>query len=331
MAIRPNALHLVVTASLLVTPSQSVAGDVSHAYVQGVAHLKSGCFAQAMKSLDEAIRIDPKHTKSYRGRAFARLLAGFPKDAVEDFGVAIRIDTTDPVLYYGRGCTRYLLGDTGEALADLSEAIRVDPDYEEAYAVRSAINNERGAIMEGLSDMNELLRAANRNRSAPSFFADLAQRTDLTEGAHVNLDYFLVYRCWCIVYREHRERTVQMRTATRDKGPPTRSAGNPRESAIALAVQRRHGAAINCLDEAIRLDPKDWTIYRLRAAFEVLNGNPKSAITDMTRAIEIEPSDASLRRLRAQIYEEIGEKEKGRDDRLEVLTIRKRRNAAPGN
>src|SRR5258708_35917586 len=92
-----------------------------------------GDYNAALKSYDQAVRLDPQQPTSYRGRALAELAKGDNKGAFNDFSQAIQPDPQDATAYYYRGLLRLADANPTRAealnaqIADVHQASQFDP------------------------------------------------------------------------------------------------------------------------------------------------------------------------------------------------------------
>ena len=81
---------------------------------------------EALRSYDEAIRIDSTDPFLYNQRGWVRIDVGHDR-AMEDFDQAVRLEPDVANRYGNRAKASMRLGNSAQAIADYSEAIRLDP------------------------------------------------------------------------------------------------------------------------------------------------------------------------------------------------------------
>jgi TonB family protein len=101
--------------------------------IRGVAHYRKGDNDNAIKALDEAIRLQPTLPILYIDRGAAYQSKGERHKALADFNRAIQLDPKSARAY----CDRAILEDDlfrqpDKALADYNQAIRLAPDFQRA-------------------------------------------------------------------------------------------------------------------------------------------------------------------------------------------------------
>jgi tetratricopeptide (TPR) repeat protein len=265
------------------------------AYERGKQEFEGGRYQDAVKSFDQAIAEGPKDKRAFRCRAFAGLLAGDLQGAIRDFTTAAQIDRRDAVAFYGRGAVRELLGEDEQALADLTEAIRLNPKYGAAYLLRSGLWIRLHEFEKNASDMKRAMEIRN----------DWNEARDIESGKCVDLNRFLAYRYWQVLYEEHRdlEKGGSVRLAL---GGPIPAQAMPHvKLALQQVTARELDKAVESLDQAIRAAPKHATAHGLRGAVHVVQGDLKAALADYTRACELKPDEIMLQIERDEISFEI--------------------------
>ena len=104
----------------------------------GLEHYNKGEIDQAIKALDEAIRLDPKNALAFSGRGAMRFNKKQYDEAIADLDEAIRLEPGKPTSgYYVRGAAWYMKKDHAKGVKDFDEAIRLDPNEMEALNSRA--------------------------------------------------------------------------------------------------------------------------------------------------------------------------------------------------
>ncbi|WP_010584964.1 tetratricopeptide repeat protein [Schlesneria paludicola] len=81
----------------------------------------------AIVAWDDAIRIDPNHSKAHRYRGDASLNKRDNEKALSEYDEAIRLDSKNAMAYCSRGAAWTEKRESDKAIADFDEAIRLDP------------------------------------------------------------------------------------------------------------------------------------------------------------------------------------------------------------
>lgn len=95
----------------------SAATPAAPAYEAGVALIGKGKYAEALASLDEAVRKDPRLAVAYSARASALFGLGRYLDSAADYRTALSLDPSQATPLFGLGECNRLLGQ-GAAAAD---------------------------------------------------------------------------------------------------------------------------------------------------------------------------------------------------------------------
>ncbi|MCH5240690.1 MAG: tetratricopeptide repeat protein [Muribaculaceae bacterium] len=150
----------------------------------GVVETMLRNYPEALKSLDEAIAVNPQFTVAYMARGYARyanalseikmakeardaeevfldrrLYTSQLQDALADFDKVLALNPKVVYAWFNKGNIYYEAGDYTSAMQAYNEAIRIDPEFGEAYFNR------------GLAYLN----AGNKNQA----FADLSKAGEL--------------------------------------------------------------------------------------------------------------------------------------------------------
>ncbi len=110
-----------------------------------------GNLQDALKSYNDAVRINPNHYQAYLGRGI--LLANLLNlhGAINDFSKAIQINPSGAEALYGRGFCRQAIGNDERAINDYLEAIRAQSNYPRPYHHLGHIYSKRGEISKAFS------------------------------------------------------------------------------------------------------------------------------------------------------------------------------------
>ena len=156
---------LKVTACTRILQSASLSSDAkaSAHHHRGVGLLLQGNFDRAIVELNEALRIDPNHKRSYNSRGNAWRGKGDLDQAIADYDEAIRLDPTFAFPYNGRAGAWYNKGELDRAIADYGTVIRLDPTLAAPYNNRALAWREKGELDRALADADDALRRDPKN------------------------------------------------------------------------------------------------------------------------------------------------------------------------
>ena len=129
-------------------------GEPLYHYLRARLLALTGREEEAIKELDEAIRLDPSNPELHRMKA--RLLYG--PEAVAEIDVAIKLDPSNPEYRYERAKMMYSLGRLDEALSDLGEAVKLGPDGPKYRYARAKLLAHLNRYEEAASELGEAIR-----------------------------------------------------------------------------------------------------------------------------------------------------------------------------
>jgi lipoprotein NlpI len=95
--------------------------------IRGSAYDERGDYDQAIKDLDESIRLNPYSSQSVDSRGWEYLRKFDYKQAIEDFDRAIYLEPKNPRPYANRGIAKFLLGDFSAAEEDFVQNEHLSP------------------------------------------------------------------------------------------------------------------------------------------------------------------------------------------------------------
>lgn len=120
---------------------------------------KEGRYSSALKDMDEAIRLNPKHPGYFINRAFVRYKLDDYFGAMSDYDYAIQLDHDNFVAHYNRAMLCTEVRDYDKALRDFNEVIRLRPDEYRTLYNRAIVYRERHEYKRALDDVNKVIEA----------------------------------------------------------------------------------------------------------------------------------------------------------------------------
>lgn len=117
-------------------------------------------FAPAVREIDRAIAIYPKHAEGYVQRAIVHKESGDEFKAIEDYNRALDLDPTAPSVHYdlAQALRRVNLAD--EAIREYDLAIRYDPNMLQAYNNMGVTLRETGRFEEAAAAFRKVTEIA---------------------------------------------------------------------------------------------------------------------------------------------------------------------------
>lgn len=112
--------------------------------LQGMAYLELDEPATALRSFDEAVRLNPNLADAYTNRGASYNALGRYQRAIQDLDEAIKLNPGMAIAYNNRGNSYGNLDQLQRAIEDYDEAIRLDPQFALAYSNRALANTYLG-------------------------------------------------------------------------------------------------------------------------------------------------------------------------------------------
>jgi tetratricopeptide (TPR) repeat protein len=221
-------------------------------------------FGEALEDAWQALRLNPGLALAYVHQGHAYRLLGQDAKALESLQTALRLDPANALGYYRRAEVYKNLKKYTEALADLSEAIRLDPTnatylFDRGNWYRFMLK----ASDKALADCDEALRLDPKFVLAWNFRVSLQEQMGKYERAIDDLGNVIRYSPetgWPLT-----------------KWPFVRRAEYH-------AKLKAHDKALADYAEAIRLDPRDASLYAARAEIYAATGDTARAQADKNTA-----------------------------------------------
>jgi len=141
-------------------------------YMLGLASWKAGSLTQAEVAFDQALKLDPKHQKSWLNSARVLLEQGRADEASERAQTAIEHDSSSGEAWRVLARAQVELGNVDEAIEDNRRAIALDEHDVWAMNNLGLIYIQQGQYTEALPP---LARAAQLKPTAPVFQNNLGQ------------------------------------------------------------------------------------------------------------------------------------------------------------
>ena len=226
---------------------------------RGSDAFERGDYDQAIVAWDEAIRIDPNHSKVHRWRGDASLNKHEFDKALSEYDEAIRLDPKNGMAYCGRGAALTEKGEFDKAIASFDEAIRLDPEI----ANLPFYKRYRTAA--------ESLRPNPQNPK----FAEAGPDAVRMRSERADYDQAIV------AFDELIRLDPNHSEAHRWRGD-------------ASLNKHEFDKALSEYDEAIRLDPKNGMAYCGRGAASTGKGEFDKAIASFDEAIRLDPKIANM-------------------------------------
>jgi serine/threonine protein kinase/Flp pilus assembly protein TadD len=266
-------------------------------YLLATAHAHQGRYTEAVRELDEALRINPRHYWSVVQRGICHQELGASLLAAADFGTCIGLWPDFAWSYFNRGYVLDRSGAKNEAIRDYSAALERDPAFVMAYLNRGLARLELSQHEEALADFDEAIELGRDDASVH------AGRGVALEG---------------------------MRHTT--EADAAFAAGFARAEALPAEARQRiqwvYGFAVNrrlpanakqAFEDVLRERPDHPQALYGRGLMEVEEGRTAEALRSFSRLLEIQPSFLEARRFRAILLARRGDFDGASQDVNECL------------
>jgi tetratricopeptide (TPR) repeat protein len=100
----------------------------------GVALVKRGHFALAVKQYRHALQLDPEFAYAHASLGHALTKQGYIEEAIEHFQTALNFDPNHYEAHNNLGIALTLQGDHQQAIEHFSVALKINPDYPQAHS-----------------------------------------------------------------------------------------------------------------------------------------------------------------------------------------------------
>jgi len=269
-------------------------------YNRGRTFLAKNELTSSLPDLNEAIELNPTYASALVQRGLLYLRKKQFDLAIADETAAIELRPT-AAAYLNRGVAYRALNQPDRAIVDFNSALRLKPDYGLALVERGITYDSSGDYDRSLADLEHaLLTAPDDVRARYARGLTYYHRADLDRAV---LDFDDVLRR----NPRHAAAYVQRGIAYREKGDLTRSISDF-DRAIEIAPRYAAAYLSRCLDRtkighslkdavadcdtALRLEPKQAPVLRIRGYAWLKLKSYKSAETDFADALNLDPKDA---------------------------------------
>jgi tetratricopeptide (TPR) repeat protein len=122
-------------------------------YIASQKLTKSGNFAEAIKNLDEVLRVNPADPEALNNRCWARALLGDLDNALKDCDRALQLRPRYADAFDSRGLVNLKLGRSNNAVDDYDAALAMDPKRPSALYGRGIARIRKGDAEAGRNDI----------------------------------------------------------------------------------------------------------------------------------------------------------------------------------
>ncbi|MGP0090120.1 MAG: tetratricopeptide repeat protein [Xanthobacteraceae bacterium] len=248
-------------------------------HLLGVVYAQRGDFAEAVRQIDAALRINPNVAAVHNNRGGALLELQRPDEALASYERSIALKPNFAEAFYGRGNAFRQLQRPHEALASYDRAIALRPNYPEAY-------NNQGFLLWELKRPDEALASYDRA---------IALKPDYPEA----------FNNRGIALRELKRPDEALASYDRAIALKPNHAEAFNNRGIVLWELKRPDEALSSCEQAIALKPDYAEAFNSRGnAFRELK-RPDEALASYDRAIAFNPHYAEAYNNRGILLSEL--------------------------
>lgn len=154
---------------------------------RGVRDIESGRLGDAVRELDEAVRLRPEYTAAHRARGIALSGTGRHAEALAAFERALQLDPSDVVSHFERARTLLATERAADAVAAYDRAIALRPDYPAPQINRAIILMDAGRDAEALAAVDRAITLLASGGAVGAGRYDLASAHSVKGAALVKL------------------------------------------------------------------------------------------------------------------------------------------------
>jgi tetratricopeptide (TPR) repeat protein len=245
--------------------------DAMSHYNLGVALLDAKRPADAIRSFEATLRLEPYHTKALDNLGATLDGLGRAEEAIVPLEEALRLDPDDEVAHNDLGAALLRLGRAPDAVVHLDRALALMGDHPTPIACLNlgAALAATGHPDEAIARFEQAVRLAPDDRDARITLANALQQAGRADEAVA-----------------HYERALAI---TPDDGTTQSNLG------AALLRLGRTADGIAHLEQAVRLNPDHADAHYNLGRGLLTAGRPREAAEHFERAIRLDPTDAEAR------------------------------------
>ena len=236
-------------------------GHAEDWFNQGYCLFELGRIEEALKSYDEAIRLDQDNASTWNNRGSVLERLGRREEALISYNKAIELDPIDANARYNRGVVLARLGNFEKAMRSFEECIEFNPGDSHAWYNHGLALCKLGRWKEALESFDKAIGIDPKDARAQHNRGVTMGKLALWEEALASLDKAI-------------ELIVEDAETWAFRG-------------IALNNLKRWEEALTSLDKAIELNPKDASTWINRSAALGGLGRYNEALESCDKAIEM--------------------------------------------
>lgn len=249
--------------------------------------------------------------------------------SIQYFNQAIRSKPYLAQPYFYRAIAKFNLDDFAGAEEDASKAIEINPFLADAWEVRAVARQNQGKYADAVEDYDEALKALPRNRqimfnrsmalgamkeinAADSAFSQLIEYYPNFDNAYLGRAMVRLEKADTVAALNDVEKALQLN--------PNAYNGYLMRSDIALKYEDDKEKALDNIDQAIKLKPKETVLYINRAYLRYVNNDYFGSMADYTYALQLEPANKTALFNRALLRTEVSDYDNALSDYNQILS-----------
>ncbi len=250
--------------------------------------------------------------------------------SIQYFNQAIRSKPYLAQPYFYRAIAKFNLDDYAGAEVDASKAIEINPFLADAWEVRAVARQNQGKYSEAIADYDEALKALPRNRQimfnrsmafgalknyegADSSFTQLIEFYPGFDNAYLGRAMVRLEKADTVAALEDVEKALEINSNAFN--------GYLMRSEIALKYEDDKKKALDNIDQAIKLKPKETNLYINRAYLRYINDDYFGSMADYTYALQLEPANKTALFNRALLRTEVSDFDNALSDYNQILDM----------
>lgn len=249
----------------------------------------------ALSDLNEAIKLDPKNSDAYQERAQLYYQQGKYDLSDADYKKMIKIDQDNMYPVMGMGRNEISRGNYQNAIDMFDNVIALYYDYSSAYSFRAEAYMKSGRFMEAASDIVKALEIDYDDKAfglmieiADSAFVQINAKLKAMSVNDSNNSYWT----YCLgVINEDTERYPDAIAYYKKSLKLDASALTNNRISNCYEKMGDWASAIEYMDNAISLEPKDNHLKLYKADLYYQAGDPDGAVSVVDEFIELAPDD----------------------------------------
>ncbi|MBQ4493985.1 MAG: tetratricopeptide repeat protein [Elusimicrobiaceae bacterium] len=313
----------------------------SNAYLQKADYLaKNGKLKEALPFYDKALYYDGRNAQAYMNRGAVNYMLGNYEAAKRDLSVAINLDSSKGENFFNRALANINLGSYNQAKDDFKKAAtlfnkaadrksfdKANQGYQAASAMLAqktkrntntpSVNNQgnfeentfKTTPNEALNKQytSQLMTSLSNTNGMLEKFKEARQKAGSEPGVMPD------FESYASSMREQAGQKFKQETSLQ------KTFLDYKDEAYKKQALGDTKGALEAINKAIELNPKEADLYRQRAQLNMAAKDPKAAISDYTKALNLNPKDASSLYNRALVRDMIGDKKGAKQDMAKAL------------